>query len=110
MTTPDKWSIVKIKSDDGCIYKVFANFYGGYLSGDSWLLNSGIESYTETKDYYLFNGFSGSVYQCYKKCEGRSPYGSRVYDGLIEKLPPKTMRTISVRTFKKAFNAKPTTL
>jgi hypothetical protein len=40
---PDKWVVVKIiGKDTPPVHKVFACWYGGYLDGDSWKLNSGI--------------------------------------------------------------------
>lgn len=64
--TPDKWVILKT----GDIYKVFATWAGGYLGNDSWRLNSGISAVHQDKDYYYFEGFSGSCYKCHKKAYG----------------------------------------
>ena len=70
-TTPTKFLILKF--DD--FSKVFASWYGGYLDGDSWSLNSGIEKVEDDGDSWLFYGFSGSVYQCRKDSYGTHAYG-----------------------------------
>ena len=40
---PNKWVILEIEFKSGVEYKVFGSWTGGYLDGDSWRLNSGIE-------------------------------------------------------------------
>lgn len=67
--TPDKWAVVKIGGQDPH-YRIFGSWRGGYTSGDSWRLNSGVKSYTEDEDYYYFHGFSNSTYVCHKKGYG----------------------------------------
>jgi hypothetical protein len=62
-----------INIDDGKgepFRKVFATWAGGYLTGDSWRLNSGIEETKETADYVEFIGASGSSYKCHKDSYG----------------------------------------
>jgi len=66
---PDNWVIVKVVGRGDTYYKVLAGWSGGYLDGDSWRLNSGIEKVEESEDYYDFIGYSGSVYRCRKNCE-----------------------------------------
>jgi len=82
---PDKWAIVKIVSpltDGKPVYKVLASWYGGYLYGDSWKLNSGIEKIKRVKDKILFYGFSGSVYQGTKTNYGVSIYSQSIFNNL----------------------------
>ena len=67
--TPDNWVIIEIPTENETFYKVLVGWSGGYLGGDSWRMNSGITSYEEKDDYYLFYGYSGSVYKCYKNIE-----------------------------------------
>ena len=75
---PEEWIIVKIGGDTPH-YRVFGSWRGGYLSGDSWRMNSGIKSVEIEGDYYLFKGQSGSTYRCHKKTYGiRSPYNHAV--------------------------------
>jgi len=75
MTTycPDNWVILKITAPEETLYKVLAGWSGGYLDGDSWKINSGIVSVSLQDDYWLFAGYSGSIYQCW---QGR--YGLRL--------------------------------
>lgn len=82
--TPDKWLVVKITSSSGSIDKVFANWYGGYLNGDSWKLSSGITETVEFEDRFEYTNYSGSLYICYKGREGVNNYGASVLQGLTE--------------------------
>ena len=68
---PELWAIVQ--EEDG-EYKCLGSWRGGYLSGDSWYLNSGIESIEETENFYLIHGYSGSTYHCRKGSYGASPF------------------------------------
>lgn len=101
METPDRWVLLKIGGEDPH-YKIFASWRGGYLSGDSWRMNSGIVGVTKEGDFYLFRGASGSVYRCHKDGYGiASSYSASVADGyckrskgiikLLKKMP-KVMR------------------
>ena len=74
LTTPDRWILLKI----GNIYKVFGSWSGSYLHGDSWRINSGIESVEDDGDFWLFHGVSGSVYKCRKTSYGTTGYSSMV--------------------------------
>jgi hypothetical protein len=77
--TPDRWLIIDCGGDG--LYKVFATWSGGYLDGDSWRLNSGIESVEEDGDYLLFHGHSGSIYKCHKDSYGTTAFGTMVVHG-----------------------------
>ena len=79
--TPHRWLLV----EQGDIHKVFASFDGGYLDGNSWRLNSGIKDVVIDGDYFLFHGFSGSVYKCHKEAYGTTGYGSMVLADLMAK-------------------------
>ena len=85
MYTPDRWMVVKLESPQNTHYRVFATWKGGYTSGDSWRLNSGISSVTEDKTHYYFNGQSGSVYKCHKEMYGTIVYGQSVMADIIER-------------------------
>lgn len=64
---PDSWAIVLIESEKhGKIYKVLASWYGGFTSGDSWKLSSGIESVSFDGERYTMPQSSGSVYELHK--------------------------------------------
>ena len=78
--TPDNWVVIKftqqVKSGntgygrtEKVFYKVLGGWSGGYLSGDSWRLNSGIVDVEETTDSFIFIGNSGSRYICDKTQE-----------------------------------------
>jgi len=60
--TPDNWVIIKFPDH----YRILAGWSGGYATGDSWRMNSGITEYTQDGDYHCFKGSSGSVYMCHK--------------------------------------------
>lgn len=66
MYQPDNWIIIKINGGDPH-YRVLAGWSGGYLSGDSWRLNSGITHVEETEHTFDFYGSSGSCYSCHKR-------------------------------------------
>ena len=84
---PNHWLILKITPSDESVitYKVFATWYGSYLSGSSWRLNSGIKSVSIEDDYYIFTGYSGSQYYCHKNGYGNTGYGIMVLQNLIDK-------------------------
>ena len=79
---PDSWVVVKIitektlASDDKTIiegrtyYKVLGGWSGGYLSSDSWRLNSGINLVFDHEYEFHFYGHSGSNYICHKETYG----------------------------------------
>ena len=84
--TPDCWVVVKITGPDTPpIHKVFACWYGGYLSGDSWKLNSGITRAYEDGNCFMFDGSSGSTYACPKSQYGTNMYGGGVLQNMIVK-------------------------
>ena len=87
-TTPNGWSIIEqVTEERGTDYYVFASWSGGYLDGDSWKRNSGITKIEEDGEYYLFHGYSGSVYRCAKSGEGRiSAYNISVLNDLCKKM------------------------
>ena len=64
--TPNRWLLLKGKD----CYKVFGTWSGGYISTDEWKLNSGITEVEVDGEYYLFTGYSGSVYRCHKEMNG----------------------------------------
>lgn len=81
---PHAWMVLKfnLPSYDKPLYKVFATWSGGYLDGDEWRLNSSITRVVEEGDYFLFYGYSGSVYKCHKKDYGVRGYGAAVLNKL----------------------------
>jgi len=75
---PDLWSIIKITTENGSHFRIFASWYGGFANGDSWKINSGITKIVDKDTYYEFHGHSSSVYECGKDSYGISTYGSSV--------------------------------
>ena len=88
---PDKWVILKVKGKEETLYKVFACWYGGYGGSDSWQINSGIKLVKEEEEYWLFEGYSGSIYKCRKGSYGLSNYGAMVLLNMIRKAKQQDM-------------------
>jgi len=97
---PDKWMILKINDGNSIIYKVFGSWYGGFLDGDSWRVNSGITKimFDKKTNSYRFYGESGSIYICHRDCYGVSAYGSSVIEGFIKKADGK-IKSLSEEQF-----------
>jgi len=86
--TPERWSIVKITSEGKTYYKVFGSWRGGYLSGDSWRMNSGIVKVEEDEESFYFLGESGSKYKCGKDLYGTaSSYTEGILYTIKDKAP-----------------------
>jgi len=65
--TPDCWVILEIVNSEETTQKVFAGWYGGFSGSDSWKLNSGITATRKLGDWFEFDGYSGSTYNCHKR-------------------------------------------
>jgi hypothetical protein len=63
---PDNWVVIKLTGEDPH-YRVLAGWSGGYTTGDSWRMNSGITKVEEDEAFYYFYGSSGSSYRCCKE-------------------------------------------
>jgi hypothetical protein len=81
---PDNWVIIKIKGDDS-LYKVLAGWSGGYITADSWRMNSGITRVEEDEVYFKFFGSSGSCYYCNKQAYGLRMNNVYVWNALVQK-------------------------
>lgn len=79
---PDRWVVLKLNN----IYKVFGTWRGSYLTGDSWRLNSGIVGVEKEDDFYIFKGYSSSLYYCHQNMYGSTSYGNGILDSWIEEL------------------------
>lgn len=87
---PNGWVVIKITNKEGKThYRVFGCWYGGYLHGDSWRLNSGITGASREENTYSFYGSSGSEYKCHKNNYRLSGYGSGVLDTIIKNFKEK---------------------
>ena len=76
---PDKWVMLKFVTEGQTTCKILASWAETYLGGASWKLNSGCTQIEEDGEWYLFHGYSGSVYRCHKKSYGMTGYTSGVY-------------------------------
>ena len=102
MHKPDNWVIIKVTLEDETFYKVLVGWSGGYLDGDSWRMNSGIDKVVEDGDYYSFIGASGSEYKCHKESECMRMNCAHIYQQLVEKHPDK-ISLIDYKDFIKEF-------
>ena len=84
MYTCDNWVVIFLDGDDPH-YRVWTGTSGGYLSGDSWRMNSGIVKVEEDDWHYYFHGSSGSVYQCHKDAYCFRKNNSYVWEELKER-------------------------
>jgi len=84
---PDRWLMVRVtENKTGNVhYRVFGSWSGGYLDGDSWRLNSGVERIEVHGNKYHFIGSSGSTYICHKDMYGSSAYNYGALKSIIEK-------------------------
>jgi hypothetical protein len=96
--TPDRWVILEFTSPklEAPLQKVFAGWYGGYLNGDNWQLNSGNVSCHKNNEWYEFVGHSGSVYNCHQESYGMSGYMSSVYASMQQKAYASKDTTITI--------------
>ena len=65
--TPDVWVVLEFDAPEleTPTRKVFAGWYGGFAGSDSWKLNSGITETRRNGDWFEFDGYSGSTYNCH---------------------------------------------
>ena len=84
---PDSWVVIKMTNKDQTFYKVLGGWSGGYLDGDSWRLNSGVERVELDNDRYMFYGSSGSVYNCHKESYGLKMITAGIWNQMKEKYP-----------------------
>jgi hypothetical protein len=82
--TPDSWRIIRITTPEETIYKVFGCWLGGFATGDSWRLNSGIVKVESDENYFYLHGISGSVYKCHKSQRRMSMYCESTLASLID--------------------------
>jgi len=79
---PRNWIVVEITSAQGDkIRKVLATW-----GISQWKLNSGNESQEQLEDRWLFFGYSGSTYVCYKDRYGMNSYMQGIYNNFEHQL------------------------
>lgn len=97
--TPDRWAILEIiPKDDETIHKVLAGWKGGYTGADSWQINSGIESVTMDEHKFVFHGYSGSEYHCYRNSYGTTMLSFHVFQDYAEKIEKAGRGTMKLLT------------
>ena len=98
MEKPENWVVVKIVATDAKpIYKVFASWFGGYLDGDRWKMNSGIRNVVNEDDTFHFHGYSGSIYKCQKGAYGTgTSFTSGILDNVMNKTEESGFGTIEI--------------
>lgn len=79
--TPDRWVVIEFDYNGQTTKKVFGGWYGGFMTGDSWKLSSGVTNQREFEDRFEFENYSGSLYTCYKGAYGMSGYMSGIFSG-----------------------------
>ncbi len=85
---PDRWVMLKIqKEGQDPVHKILAGWGGSYTHGASWKLNSGITKVIQEDDQFLFEGSSGSVYECRKNCWGLSAYTALILENFQKNVP-----------------------
>lgn len=95
--TPDNYMILEMKYEDQIIYKVFGSWAGGYIDGDYWRLNSGIERAVIKGEKISFIGNSGSEYRCCKVLEGvTGAYNMAELRKFLETYPDR-VRTVTLQ-------------
>lgn len=109
--TPHAWVLIKIQDfsqpQEKALYKVLCGEYGGYAYGDSWRLNSGIDSFEQEDNAFLFHGRSGSCYRCVKTAETLTRLTASMLEQFQEKAANQgyTFEHISSEDFMKEFQA-----
>lgn len=93
---PDKWVIIELSKGEKTIRKILGGWYGGFTTGDSWRMSSGVKSVEEEGNFYIFHNYSGSVYKCHKGNEGFSSLTSSMYAGWEDEVAEKGDMTIKV--------------
>jgi hypothetical protein len=86
---PDVWVVVeltgtRVTEPDNKYHRILAGWYGGYTTGDSWKMNSGITKIVDKGDHWEVHGYSGSVYFCHKNAERFSGYTSSIYESFAK--------------------------
>lgn len=84
--TPDTYQFLRLSSDQDTdvILKLFAAWSGGYLTGDSWKLNSGVVKIVKEDNVFHVHGYSGSVYTITAEQGTMTSYGSTILNKILE--------------------------
>lgn len=85
---PDNWVVIKLPDH----YRILAGWSGGYTTGDSWRINSGITKVEQDPDdanSLIFYGSPGSAYFCHKDVYCLRKNNAYVWSQLQEKYGDK---------------------
>ena len=112
MYKPDRWQVIRIAPpEEAVFYKLLGGWYGNFVNGDSWRLNSGITEVKDQGNVFAVFGETGSTYVCRKTEEGMSAYMDSVLYGLQQNaaernvvITPITMKQYLNETKKSAPN------
>lgn len=85
---PDNWVVLKFNTDDPH-YRLLVGWSGGYTSGSSWRMNSGIVKVLDDEDFLVFIGDSGSEYACHKDMYGLRMNNAYIFDQIQQKYGDK---------------------
>jgi hypothetical protein len=94
INTPDRWKLIKIVGPRETLFKVLAGWSGGYLDSEYWKINSGITRMKEKKEHYIFYGYSGSIYKCFKGREGFTALSGNIWSQLQSSLQRVSLTSI----------------
>lgn len=86
MIKPDRWAVFKLNNKGKTYFKVIGGWLGGYLDGDAYRINSGIKKVEKDGEFFLFHGFSGSIYKCHEKAYGLTHLMSSVLSPAKDKI------------------------
>ena len=96
---PDNWVVLRLSlPGEEDQYRVLAGWSGGYLSGDSWKMNSGIVKVEEYGDSYRFYGASGSIYECHRDAYGLRMNNAGMYNNLVERFGEENVEVLPEET------------
>jgi len=95
---PESWVAFKVvQASDEVIYKIFASWAGGYISSDSWRINSGVTDIKQVNNDLHIRGYSGSVYNCNKESYGYlTGYNHSVLKRFMDRIESETEATVHV--------------
>ena len=99
----DNWVVLKIHSpkvnpNDKFVYKVLAGWAGGFDTGNSWRINSGITKVEKDGDYYYFYGTSGSVYKCNERTYALKMNNGGIYNRLVDEFGGEAVQMLPEET------------
>jgi hypothetical protein len=92
---PDSWKIIEVDSpENGKIHKILASWYGGFTTGDSWKISSGIVGVKIEGKVFTMPQYSGSVYICHQSNEHVSGIMGSIYASFVKQLAESGTGTI----------------